>query len=164
MIRHPGPLSLNHPIPTSILSHFVPGLASGVRSLARLVLHLITRPLSHSALSAMLDGTRTHLRHPLRLERRYLVIWHHSPRVGTGARPSITRILSYSPFADVSYHVVFPTPATTCPLPLGHNLGQILPLYETWSDPRPPAAWKPRHPPLIVKVVCTSTLVHLRKL
>jgi hypothetical protein len=47
----------------------------------------------------VLDGSRTHFGHPIRLVRRYLVLRHHSPRVGTGACPSITRILSYTPFS-----------------------------------------------------------------
>ena len=56
----------------------------------------------HTQLPAMLDGTRTHFRRPLRLKRRYLVLRYHSARVGTGACSPITRIFPFRPFSDVS--------------------------------------------------------------
>ena len=129
------------------------------------------KPRYHTTLitlSAVLDGARTHFGHPIRLVRRYLVLRHHSPRVGSGACPSITRILSYTPFSHVSplpSHV----PDPWVPVIMIHQFWADLQswgrsfLYRTRSDRHLPTAWKPRHLLSIVKVACTNILALSRK-
>lgn len=103
---HSGPLSSTR---MSSLRHDFPRLASAVLSLARLVHSLWNSRVSQDPynLTAMLDGTRAHFRHPIRFERRHLVLRYHSPRVGAGSCPSITGTLSYPPFSHVSDHSAF---------------------------------------------------------